>query len=123
MELKSRLGLITVLAVGPGVLALMAVVTTNPRTIGPTGVTMWFVGLGVALTHAITLGLYWIKRRVTKQTDAARLENSWRQGLLLGGALTSILALSSLRQLQSRDAILIAIFVAVVEFYLRTRKA
>lgn len=122
MELKSRLGLITVLAAGPGALTLLAVLTTNPRGIGPTGVTLWFVGLGVAICHALALGLYWLKRRFTNQTDAARLDNSWRQGLLLGGALTSMLALSSLRQLQSRDVILISIFILVVEFYLRTRK-
>jgi len=44
-----------------------------------------------------------------------------RQGLLIGGGFTVILALQSLRQLSSRDILLIIVLVGLMEFYFRTR--
>ncbi len=61
-------------------------------------------------------------REATKVNGHKVKAGSARHGLLLGGALTVILALSSLQQLDPRDVGLIIAFVLLVEFYMRTRR-
>lgn len=99
-----------------------SLVLTNPLTIGPAGVTIWFVILYTALLSVSTLVLYTVKTFLhVHATGASRLRYSWRQGLLIGGWTTALLALSSLHQLGILDAILLALLLVIVEVYVRLR--
>ncbi len=119
------LGWLTVLIVGSvlGIAAIVAsLVMTNPLALGPLGVTLWFVVVYLVVTAVITLGLYAAKAYLRLHaTGAGRLRYSWRQGLLIGGWLISLLALSSLNQLGVLDAILLGILLVIVEVYVRFR--
>jgi len=105
---------------------LLSMVVTNPAKIGPTGVTLWFMGFWVVLSSCITFANYELVMRFGRETAKVAPHNvkvsSLRHGMLLGGALTVILALSSLQQLDPRDVGLIVAFVLLVEFYMRTRR-
>lgn len=101
---------------------VLSLIMTNPLTIGPLGVTLWFVTLFLAMASLVTLGLYAAKSYLRlHSTGAARLRYSWRQGLLVGGWLVGLLCLSSLRQLGLLDAILLGILLVIVEVYVRFR--
>ena len=101
---------------------LLSLVLTNPLAIGPVGVTVWFVVLLLALAGLVSLVLYIIKSFLhIHKNPAARLRYSWRQGLLISGYATAMLALSSLRQLSLRDAILWGLLLGIVEIYVRLR--
>jgi hypothetical protein len=100
----------------------LAVLLTNPLAIGPIGVTAWFVVLLLALAAAINLILYWVKTFMhVHATGIGRLRYCWRQGLLIGGWVTGLLALSSLHQLGLLDGILLALLFLIVEVYVRLR--
>jgi len=105
---------------------ILSMVLTNPTKLGPTGVTMWFMWFWVVLASCLAFINYLFVMRFGRETTKIAPHNvklsSLRHGLLLGGALTVVLALSSLRQLDARDIGLIAAFVVLVEFYLRTRR-
>jgi hypothetical protein len=102
---------------------LWALVASNPANLGPVGVTLWFLALWGSLAGIVALLAYVAKSRFfSDELQAARLAGSLRQGLLVGGVVTIVLALASLRQLSLRDGILIVILAALVEFYLRTRQ-
>src|SRR6185369_7732866 len=89
---------------------------TNPVGLGPIGVTLWFVVVFSALASVFALGLYLVKTYLRLHTTGAvRLRYSWRQGLLIGGWLSGLLALSSLNQLGLLDAILLGILLVIVE--------
>jgi hypothetical protein len=95
---------------------------TNPSAIGPAGVTLWFVVLFASLSSWFSVGLYLSKRFMhLHATGVSRLRYSWRQGLLLSGWGTGLLALSSLRQLSILDAILLGLLLVIVEVYVRFR--
>jgi hypothetical protein len=99
-----------------------SLVLTNPLAIGPAGVTIWFVILYSALLSVVTVVLYTIKTFLhVHSTGASRLRYSWRQGLLIGGWTTGLIALSSLHQLGILDAILLALLLIIVEVYVRLR--
>lgn len=99
-----------------------SLIVTNPLRLGPLGVTLWFVVLYLALSALVTLGLYAVKAFLhLHATDAGRLRYSRRQGLLIAGWLTGMLALSSLHQLGLLDAILLALLLVIVEVYVRFR--
>lgn len=103
----------------------LALTSTSPASIGPIGVTVWFLLLLIASGSGLSLLLYLIKRQRPEQTTVSRrqqLASSIRQGSLLGGYITVILALSSLRQLDLRDAVLVAILALLMEFYFRGKK-
>ncbi|HEY2003591.1 MAG TPA: hypothetical protein VGH44_00560 [Candidatus Saccharimonadia bacterium] len=101
---------------------IASVILSNPLAIGPAGVTMWFLVLFLALASLVTLALYGVKIYLRLHgTGAARLRYSWRQGLLVGGWLTGLLALSSLRQFGLWDAILLGLLLVIVEIYVRFR--
>lgn len=105
---------------------LLSMVVTNPSKIGPAGVTLWFMGFWVVLSSCLAFANYELVMRFGRETTKVAPHNvrvsSLRHGLLIGGALTVILALSSLQQLDPRDVGLITIFVALVEFFMRTRR-
>jgi hypothetical protein len=103
--------------------ALLAVFFTSPVKIGPIGVTLWFLVLLAAISSLTVAGLFWFKVRSPRiqNTDEKLLQNSWRQGWLLGGAVVAILALSSLHQLTWRDSGIIAGITLLLEVFLRSR--
>ena len=102
---------------------MVSLLVTNPSSIGPLGVTLWFIALLTAAAGALTLGLYGTKTYLhLHSTGIQRLRYSWRQGLLFGGWLTIILAMSSLRQFNLRDALLLALILGVAELYMRLRR-
>lgn len=99
-----------------------SVVLTNPLTIGPAGVTAWFVVMFLDLAALMTVGLYTLKTFLhVHAAGVNRLRYSWRQGLLIGGWLTGLLALGSLHQLGVLDAILLALMLVILEGYVRLR--
>ena len=101
---------------------LLCLTLTNPVVIGPVGVTVWFVGLLSVLTAVLTLVLYVFKGYFhIHDNSAPRLRYSLRQGLLLAGWVTGLLALSSLGQLGWRDVILLGIAGGIIELYVRFR--
>ena len=117
----SLIGLWTALAGGGLIVSLLA---TNPSSIGPLGVTLWFIALLTAAAGALTLGLYGTKTYLhLHATGIQRLRYSGRQGLLFGSWLTIILAMSSLRQFNLRDALLLALILGVAELYMRLRQS
>ena len=101
---------------------IVSIIYTNPNSIGPLGVTIWFIGLFSGLASLVTLGLYAIKSYLRLHaTGAARLRYSGRQGMLLAGWIVGMMSLSSLRQLGLLDAILLGILLVIVEVYVRFR--
>ena len=123
-NLKERsiaIGLL-VLAAACGLAAMLLLVLTNPKTLGPYGVTAWFILVLIAITCCVAGFLFWVKGKIGGgYTGSKRLLGSLRQGFLLGLTATIFLALSSLRQLSLRDVILVGIFMLLTEFYFRAR--
>ncbi len=101
---------------------VLSMLFTNPAAIGPAGVTVWFVMLFGGLAAVFALGLYTAKTFLhVHVASVARLRYSWRQGLLVSGWVTGVLALSSLGQLGWLDAALLALLLGIVEVYVRFR--
>jgi hypothetical protein len=101
---------------------ILSLVLTNPVGLGPLGVTLWFVVVFLSLGSIFTLAFYGAKTFLRLHlTSANRLRYAWRQGLLVSGWGTGLLALSSLRQLGWLDAILLALLLVIVEVYVRFR--
>ncbi len=122
MQNKAILSLITLMTLILGPVFVLSLVVTNPKSLGPIGVTAWFLALLVGLACGLTLLLFNLKR-VTKRYDptGVRLSASWRQGFLIASLATVCLALSSLRQFSLRDGVLLFILAVLIEFYFRTR--
>jgi len=103
----------------------LSMLVTNPARLGPTGVTLWFVGFWVVISSCLALVKYKLVMRFGK--EATRLNRhkmvSWslRHGLLVGAGLTVLLALSSLQQLDVRDIGLVVALLALIEFFARAR--
>lgn len=122
MSSLGRLSFIIITGAASIALLLIAVLLTNPLAIGPVGVTAWFIILFVALSCVATLALYLVKTYFHwHENSASRLRYSSRQGLLIGGWASGVLALSSLRQLGLRDAILLGLLLGIIEVYVRFR--
>jgi hypothetical protein len=103
-------------------LVVLGLLVTNPVMIGPAGVTVWFLLVLSGMAAGLTLLLYSVKTYLHVHTAAGnRLRYSWRQGMLIAGWGTGMLALSSLRQLGFLDAILLALLLVIVEVYVRLR--
>jgi hypothetical protein len=100
----------------------LSVFVTNPLALGPLGVTLWFVVMFWSVAAVATLVLYFAKTFLhVHATGLMRLRYSWRQGLLIGGWVTGVLALSSLHQLGTLDGILLALLLGIIEVYVRLR--
>jgi hypothetical protein len=99
-------------------LAVLVMVVTTPHSLGPLGVTAWFLLILIGLMAVIGLVAYgleaWLRPRTTTRH---RIRSSWRRGLLIGGYTTVILALNSLQQLNLRTALLLGLLLILVEFY------
>jgi hypothetical protein len=101
---------------------VLSLLLTNPQSVGPAGVTLWFVVLFLSLAAITALALYTAKTFLhLHTTGVSRLRYSWRQGLLIGGCVAGMVALSSLRQLSALDAILLGLLLVIVEVYVRLR--
>lgn len=123
MSARGHLSLMLFFGSMAAAVALLAVMFTSPESIGPIGVTVWFLVLLVSLASLVAGGLLYLKKRSTRiqNTDEKLTENSWRQGWLIGGSLIAMLALSSLGQLSLRDVGIIAGLSVLLEVFLRTR--
>lgn len=110
-------GLVTVL--------FLSMLVTNPTSLGPTGVTLWFVVLWVVLSSCLALLKYELVMRLGKESTKLNrhkmVVGSLRHGFLVGGGLTVLLALSSLQQLDARDVGLVAVLLVLIEFFARAR--
>ena len=106
-------------------LVIASFVLTNPTTLGPGGVTFWFIGFMFMSTALIALVIYQLQKKRPKYAEnkTSCYFRSLRTGLILGVSLTVLLALSSLRSLSWRDFLLFAAAVIIVEVLLRTRRA
>ena len=122
MPTLGRLSLLIAWSIVSGLILCLSLVLTNPLTIGPLGVTLWFLVLFSGLSAGIGVVLYVIKRFLRiHDNGVSRLRYSWRQGMLVGWWITSVLALSSLHQFNLRDAILLGLLLVIVEVYVRLR--
>ena len=106
------------------VLVFFTLLSSNPTSLGPGGVTFWFIAFLFMSSSAFTLLLYRVQKSRPKYVDNKSLcyFQSLRSGLILGVSVTVLLALSSLRSLSWQDFILFAASVVLVEFLLRTRR-
>lgn len=125
MQGVSRAG-VALVCVGLIVALLLSMLLTNPSSLGPTGVTLWFLGFWGVLSANMAFLKYELVMRFGKET--ARLTKhrtmmvAIRHGALVGAGLTVLLALSSLQQLDVRDIALVVVLLALVEFYARSRQ-
>lgn len=104
---------------------LLSMLITNPTRLGPTGVTLWFVGLWAVLASCLAYIKYELLMRFGKESTKLNRHkmavSSLRHGALIGGGLTVLLALSSLQQLDVRDIGLVAALLVLIEFFARAR--
>ncbi|HUC87472.1 MAG TPA: hypothetical protein VMR75_04140 [Candidatus Saccharimonadales bacterium] len=126
---KSYIGTVSLVGSAALVLALIVMRLTTPLTIGPLGVTAWFVlvlagfsGVAAALFYMVAAVLSRSNSATTPLTSRRRITDSGRRGLLVGSYLAILLALSSLQQLNLRDAILLVLLFGLVEFYMVARR-
>lgn len=123
MASRGYIGAVATLAASMTAVLLLVMFVTTPVGVGPLGVTLWFLGLAVGLAAWLSLGFYLAGRKFQpKLTDDRQKANARRRGILIGGYLTILLGLSSLDQVNGRDALLLGILIVLVEFYLATRK-
>lgn len=112
------------LALGCTVVVLATMFLTNPTAVGPFTVTGWFLLLFVGASSWFALALYGaaLSRGSEQFKHRRELSTAVRRGLLLGGWVTALLALSSLGQLGLRDVLLSGLLLALVELYARGRQ-
>lgn len=123
MQALGLLSFLIIWALLSTVLVVLSVLLTNPLTLGPLGVTVWFLVFFSGLACVLALALNAAKSFMKVQPNSVqRLKNSWRQGLLISAWLTVVLGLSSLRQLAARDVILLGIFLGIIEVFMRLRQ-
>lgn len=119
MLTKSYVGTVTIGGIGALVLAVLAMRATTPLVLGPIGVTVWFIVILAGLFGIITALAYGValKLQPAIKSSGRRAFDASRRGLLVAGYLTVVLALSSLRQLNLRDVLLLGLLLVLVEFY------
>jgi hypothetical protein len=121
MTTSRTINLMFISAVLASAAMLLVLAVTNPRSVGPYGVTAWFVVFLVGLGSWLSLIFYGVTKLWSKRSPSERLASAWRQGLLLASWVTILLALSSLGQLGIRDVLLTALLLGIVEFYWRMK--
>lgn len=103
----------------------LSMLVTNPTRLGPTGVTLWFIGFWLVLAACLALLKYELMMRFgkdsTKLNRHKMIVGSLRHGALISAGLTVLLALSSLQQLDARDVGLVAALLILIEFFARAR--
>lgn len=122
MLTKSYIGGLTLTGAGAIVLAILLMAASTPASLGPIGVTAWFLLILVALTAVFGLAAYAVGLKLQpKRNSQQRVQDSLRRGVMVGGVITIVLSLSSLRQLNLRDVLLLVLLLVLVEFYLVAR--
>jgi hypothetical protein len=125
---KSYVGMVTLVGGAALVLAALIMRVTTPLVIGPLGVTAWFLLVLIGLSCVCTAIAYIVASLVPHSSGRAavtvrrRVMDSSRRGLLLGSYIAILLALSSLQQLNLRDAALLILLFGLVEFYTVARR-
>ena len=121
---SKSMGAVAMLA---GVGLFVTMFATNPRRLGPAGVTLWFICLWLTMGIASGLALHGLSKRWSKQPAIAEgsvgLQRSVRRGALLATGVCVLLGLSSLGQLDVRDIGLVMVLLGLTELYMRTRLA
>ena len=112
--------------IGLVIALLFSMLLTNPTNLGPTGVTLWFLGFWAVLGANLAFLKYELVMRfgkeMTKLNKHRTMMTAIRHGALVGAGLTVLLALSSLQQLDARDVGLVAALLVLIEFYARSRQ-
>lgn len=123
-QTTAKVSIIVICTAVAGAATLMTIFSTSPKTVGPSGVTFWFIGLLVFLTGLFCLSLYTFKRRVMHLSRDTKLllNSSFRASSLVAFAVVIFLALKSLGSLTLKDVILIGLTLVLIEFYLRIRR-
>ncbi len=100
-------------------LAVLAMLVTTPFSLGPLGVTGWFLLILIGFTGVGALIAYVLAKRFSRSNTkpAVLAVAASRRGILIGGYITIIVALSSLRQLNLRDVVLLVLLLGLIEFY------
>jgi hypothetical protein len=121
---RGYIGSVTALGAATTTICVLAVLSTTPLGIGPLGVTLWFLALTVALSCWFALLAFWLARRFSDHNELGPkgISDSRRRGLFAGGFITILLALSSLRQLSLRDALLLGLLLLLIEFYMVAKR-
>ena len=114
---------LAIAAVVGTVFVLVLLFTTTPKTLGPGGVTAWFIALLIALISILTYILMVIKNRFFsgREDETKTVNSSFRTAFLAGIGIVSILALRSLGTLGLKDIVLLLLILLIIEVFLRTR--
>jgi hypothetical protein len=122
MTAKASLGLLSTIAATSSLLVLAVMLFSSPLSVGPVGVTIWFIGFFVAISSVSAVAMWWLAALLRpKVQESARLAAASRRGLMIGGYAAVLLGLSSLSQLNLRDTLLLFMLLALVEFYFMMR--
>lgn len=122
MSLMGRLSVLGAGAVIGSACIVLSLFLVSPTTIGPLGVTIWFIVFYLTASCLLSLLLYGLKTYLhLHSANLNRMRYSWRQGMLVSGGLTGALALSSLKQLGWLDVILLGLILVIIEVYMRFR--
>jgi hypothetical protein len=117
------IGMVTVVGAAALMVAALVMRLSTPLDLGPLGVTAWFLVVLIGLSGVCAALAYGLAAVLTLHHHGKSRFNlrppidASRRGILLGGSLTILLALSSLRQLNLRDVILLVLLLGLVEFY------
>ena len=95
-------------------LVALTMLTKTPASIGPSGVVFWFL----LLESGLALCIYPLFSILSNKSATEKITLS----IILPLVLVVVLALSSLRQLNLNDILVLTILVAIIGFYLRRRK-
>lgn len=108
-----------------GAMVIGSIFLTTPKTLGPGGVTLWFVGLFIWLCSLFSIAIYlWRGRKATNRENISKLfKSSVRDGVILSLGATTLLGLKSLGSLNLRDVVLFVLTLFIVELYFRTRRS
>ena len=119
LSVSRSLRIVAVVTVLVLVVLLISLLSTTPDRLGPFGITLWFVGVLIALGGVLTLMLYSIRRNLSARDHDVLFTTSLRQGVLISTWASGLFALSSLHQLDLKDIVLVSLLVVLIEFYLR----
>lgn len=123
-KLQLKLTSLAVITATSALIGVAIMLRTNPKTIGPSGVTMWFINLLILLVCVATLVLYVVKLRFFNGREHTNrsLNSSFRSAFLIGVGAVTFLALKTLHTLSIKDIVFLSLVLLIIEFYLRTRK-
>jgi hypothetical protein len=122
MLTKSYIGISVIVGTSASVVCVLLMLATTPLGVGPIGVTAWFLALMTGLTSWLGLVAYVLGQRLQpKLSSGKQVGTALRRGAFVGGYLTIMLALASLKQLGLRDALLLLLLLVLLEFYLVAR--